>query len=104
MCQCVNVEIGSYANQTELATPDHMRGKQIDCLAIRDTTCIDCCLSEEIQSLWAQGITTLGCCCGHNKLPGYIQVLESDAGRMRALGYEQRDCKTDEFLPKGADQ
>lgn len=28
--------------------------------------CVDACIAEAIQMLWANGIITGGCCCGHN--------------------------------------
>lgn len=49
---------------------------------------IDKCLSEEIQYLWSQGIHTLGCCCGHNKKIGFIQVERTDFQKMLDMGYE----------------
>jgi hypothetical protein len=29
--------------------------------------CLDACIADEIQYLWAKGIETLGSCCGHNR-------------------------------------
>ena len=49
---------------------------------------IDKCLSDEIQHLWSLGIHTLGCCCGHNKMKGFIQVERTDFKKMMDLGYE----------------
>lgn len=48
---------------------------------------IDECIAKEIQELWAQGIHTLGCCCGHGK-KGFIQVERTDFAKMLELGYE----------------
>lgn len=85
MCDCVNVEIGSYANQVELPRPQHMMGDR-DSLQ-EWTICIDKCLVDEIKALWAAGIWTTGCCCGHNKLNGYIGVINDDIPIMKAMGY-----------------
>lgn len=49
---------------------------------------IDDCLVDEIKSLWDIGIHTRGCCCGHNKLDGYIEVERTDIPKMINLGYE----------------
>ncbi|MCK4856870.1 MAG: hypothetical protein KAT58_02775 [candidate division Zixibacteria bacterium] len=29
------------------------------------TVCVDACIAEPIERLWAAGIETGGCCCGH---------------------------------------
>lgn len=49
---------------------------------------IDKCLVDEIKFLWWLGIHTRGCCCGHNKMIGFIQVERTDFAKMLALGYE----------------
>jgi len=51
------------------------------------------------------GITTTGCCCGHNKLYGFIGVVDEDIEEMIGLGYEvafnpSRPNDKDSFLPK----
>lgn len=70
---------------------------------------IDDCLAEEIQELWGKGIHTRGCCCGHSKNTGFIQVERTDLGKMMELGYEwYRDYpeelggknRRDAFIPK----
>lgn len=66
---------------------------------------IDKCLVEEIKELWRYGITTTGCCCGHNQKPPYIGVIESDIPRMRLLWYETSPHilepeREDSFYPK----
>lgn len=35
-------------------------------LSPRETVCVDACISEMIERLWANGIDTAACCCGHN--------------------------------------
>lgn len=100
MCNCVDVEIGSYGNQVELPAPSHMKGKSIGCLTIRDTICIDACLEKEIMDLWMLGIFTTGCCCGHNKRHGYIGVVLDHVPHMIQLGYEKIEGCTTEFLPQ----
>ena len=49
---------------------------------------VDDCLAEEIQELWEKGIHTRGCCCGHSKETGFIQVERTDLGKMIELGYQ----------------
>lgn len=57
---------------------------------------VDMCLVAEINMLNSRGIKTIGCCCGHNKHFGYIQVAPGDCDKMIALGYVQRPVK-DEY-------
>jgi len=79
MCYCKDIEMGSYNNQVKLLAPGWSSRKFIY---------IDTCLANEIMNLWASGIQTTGCCCGHNKLPGYIEVINKDIPTMLALGYK----------------
>ena len=100
MCDCVNVEMGSYNNQVELPRPGHMP-------STRGFTSVwvDACLKDEILYLWSLGITTTGCCCGHNKVEGYIGVSDSDIHKMKEMGYKVafNSCRPndeDSFKPK----
>lgn len=92
MCKCVNVEVGSYANQIELPAPKHLiewaEKVNFSLGGSRKTVCVDRCLEREIKSLWAMGIITTGCCCGHGRVTPYIGVIEKDSKRMIALGYK----------------
>lgn len=51
--------------------------------------CVDKCLINEIKELNRMGIKTIGCCCGHKKGSGYIQVSSNFVKDMKNLGYEQ---------------
>jgi hypothetical protein len=106
ICKCINVEFGSYDNQVEIKDlPPHMaihKSKQGGAPSI----CLDACVADEIQYLWSIGITTTGCCCGHNKAEGFIGVIDEDIPRMKQLGYKvhHNSCRPndeDEFIPKG---
>lgn len=57
---------------------------------------MDACISYEVRDLWKKGIRTLGCCCGHGRLLGFIQVVEEDIPKMEHLGY-QHYIYPDEF-------
>lgn len=104
ICNCVNVEVGSYSNQVELTLPPHMvkyKAKE----GGADTICVDTCLVDEIKYLWSIGITTTGCCCGHNKVDPYIGVIERDISRMKEMDYivrfnNMRPGDEDGFIPK----
>lgn len=50
---------------------------------------VDGCLVGEINHLNNLGITTIGCCCGHGKRQGYIQVTPLHIEKMINLEYEQ---------------
>lgn len=103
MCKCVNVEVQSYDNQVELPRPAHMKGQ----FGNQDTICVDTCIAEEIQVLWKSGISTTGCCCGHNRGPEFpfIGVVDADIEIMKAMGYkvQPNNCdltRQDSFVPK----
>ena len=102
MCNCINIEFGSYDNQIELPRPPHMPSKR----GI-NTICIDACLKGEMLHLWALGIVTTGCCCGHNKGDEYpyIGVEDKDIYIMKMMGYKVQPNKLyperqDGFIPK----
>jgi hypothetical protein len=76
-CDCVDVDIGTYANQVELPTPQHMLALgSVGCLSFRPTTCIDACIAGLVVRLWEAGVITTGCCCGHNVQDGYIGIYQ----------------------------
>lgn len=72
--KCQEVEFGSY--QCYVNVPSY----KISC---------DKCLVTEIKMLNDMGIKTIGCCCGHGKLQGYIQVAPEHIEKMEALGYKR---------------
>lgn len=76
-CSCVGVRMGTYEAAVVVKLP--WRDKLVS---------IDSCILPIIQELWSLGIRTYGCCCGHNLVPGMVNVDESDGDRMRALGFE----------------
>jgi hypothetical protein len=77
MCDCVDVEMGSYKNQVPMVP--FWKDEPIG---------IDKCLSSEISDLWDDGIVTTGCCCGHNKAIPMINVLPEYHHAMVARRYE----------------
>lgn len=55
----------------------------------KDSVCVDKCIANEIEGLWKQGIKTTGCCCGHGKELGFIQVKDKESiVKMKQLGYQ----------------
>jgi len=111
MCNCSNVEIGSYNNQTCVDIPSHMEDYRIYRLSngLKPVICIDNCILEEIKHLWNLEIKTTGCCCGHNKLDGFIGVVNEDVSKMKQLGYEVRVNEIrpndeDSFHPKSVNK
>ena len=77
MCNCENVEIGSYDNQVQMKA--WWNNKII---------CVDECLWKEIHFLWDEKVQTTGCCCGHNKLKPMINVTPEHHNKMVELGYK----------------
>ena len=69
----------------------------------KDKVLVDECLAEEIESLWAQGIKTTGCCCGHGRVLGYIGVTDDCIDKMYELGY-QNYIFPDEYEWGGVDR
>lgn len=82
MCNCININIGSY--KVTVATVDPFTDKIIG---------IDKCIYNEIRDLWKNGIQTIESCCGHNKQPGYIaiKVTVDISNLMSQLGYVKYD-------------
>ena len=50
---------------------------------------VDKCLVKEIRVLRDAKVNTIGCCCGHGKKQGYIQVAPEDCKLMKELGYRR---------------
>ena len=46
---------------------------------------IDICISNEIKDLWNRGIKTTGCCCGHGRKLGFIEVDDKNIKDMEEL-------------------
>ena len=69
---------------------------------------VDRCIANEILSLWEKGIRTMGCCCGHGRELGFIQVMDEDIDKMLQLGYVNYiypndfggEKRKDAFIPK----
>lgn len=78
MCNCKDVKLGSYSNQSSLGKPSWAT-KEIY---------VDNCLANEIYTLWHLGVHTVGCCCGHNKVIPMINVIPEHHNKMIELGYE----------------
>lgn len=84
-CNCNNIAAGSYDNQVMLDRPLHMALRTEG--STSNMICVDACLKDEILNLWSLGISTTGCCCGHNKNLPYIGVIDEDIEKMKELGY-----------------
>lgn len=107
MCNCQGIEIGSYDNQVTLDRPNHMIGRKEGSQS--DKICIDKCIAQEVKHLWNLGISTTGCCCGHNERKGFIGVVDEDIRKMKSLGYRVqynplRPDSEDTFDIKGIDK
>lgn len=94
-CKCVNIKQSTYDRQIWMHAPSHMPKD--------NGYCIDLCIAQEIAQLWMKGITTTGCCCGHNEVDGYIGVEEKDIDKMIAIGYKEQEHPNGQlgyFYPK----
>lgn len=93
-CDCVEVEIGSYANSVALYPPPSLG-------LTRVPVTVDRCIAGEVEALWSHGVVTTGNCCGHNKARGFISTKDAASrGLMLALGYAEIDGHPDHFQPK----
>lgn len=107
MCKCINIIPQSkecYDQQVVVGIPEHMavyRDARLS-LGLSDTVCIDPCIVDEIQQIWSLGITTYGCCCGHNKFPSFVNVDDKDIKTMIDLGYEHNKTRRGTFKLKSA--
>ena len=89
MCNCKDIKMGSYSNQVLLDVPSFMYPLR-DCLgnikAVQKIA-IDRCLVPTIKLLWSNGIKTLNCCCGHNRLKPTVIVDEKYIPKLMSLGF-----------------
>ena len=76
MCNCIDIEMGTYANSISVINPYSPTNKIVN---------VDHCISTEVRMLWNVGVRTTGCCCGHNKQDGFIGVIDEDIPRMKAM-------------------
>lgn len=49
---------------------------------------VDPCIVDQIKFLWGKGIETLGCCCGHNRIPAWVNVDKGSIHKMVEMGYK----------------
>lgn len=104
-CQFTDHETGTYDHMIEVSLPSHMKDYKAKVGGHPSTICIDPCLMHELEFLWGLGITTTGCCCGHNRSEGYIGVIDSDIPVMKKYGYQvatnpNRPEAEDSFIPR----
>lgn len=93
-CDCVEVEMGTYANSVALMPPAGLG-------ITRVPVTVDRCIADEVAGLWRVGVLTTGNCCGHNKADPFISVArEEDVATMRRMGYKSHADRDDHFYPK----
>lgn len=76
MCNCKNVDIGTFANQIKIDHPNLLH-----------PVYVDACIADEVIELLSKGVKTVGSCCGHNKTVPSIVVAPESVHVMEALGY-----------------
>lgn len=57
------------------------------------TVCIDECIIATIKALWAAGVQTLGCCCGHGK--ERASIVLADTGNLDDIVKTERILSED---------
>ncbi|SFW16345.1 hypothetical protein [Chitinophaga sancti] len=80
-CTCNNVAMGSQANALFVPPPKHFN-------SVHKGYWIDKCIFHEVMMLWAIGVATNGCCCGHGIAEPYIGVDDEFIQFMKDLGYQ----------------
>ena len=77
MCNCKNVDLGTFANQVEIHHPK-----------LSHPVWVDVCIADEIINLLSNGVKTMASCCGHNKTIPSIMVAPESVKLMEAMGYK----------------
>lgn len=77
MCNCKNVELGTFDNQI-----------QIDHCSLLHPIWVDACIADEVIYLLSRGVKTTASCCGHNKTIPSIAVAPESVKLMEELGYK----------------
>lgn len=99
MCDCKDVEMGSYTNQILLGYYPVMmeyRQKRISAGLSGDMGIpVDKCIVDQVIALWENGVRTYGCCCGHNKQRGFINVGKEDFKKALGLGFTKHEFEND---------
>ncbi len=91
MCDCDNIEIGSYDNTIILGYYPCMREYRDSRMSKGfppNGIAVDKCIANDVISLWQLGIRTFGSCCGHNKTQPYIDIHEEDFEQAVFYGWE----------------
>ena len=91
MCNCVDIHVGTFENQTLLGYYPIMRKYRDNRVAAGlsgDGIPVDICIVDQVIELWKGGVRTYGCCCGHNKVDPFINVDPDDFQKALELGFE----------------
>jgi hypothetical protein len=57
---------------------------------------VDKCIGEEIESLIADGVVTVGSCCGHGTDKAHALALKSEINKLINLGYSPVNYRENE--------
>ena len=91
MCECQSYNSPKNTGHVSEVVLDHAR-------YFPDTekqqVCVDACIAEIVEKLWAAGVRTSACCCGHNGLFGRPSVFINDPNdaeeAVRVLSHDSR--------------
>lgn len=78
MCKCksYNKKVkGAKHPNIILEVPKRFRVKYLDG-TVQRTIAVDKCMAKRLVSLWAAGLATKSCCCGHNKFMPTVVIPE----------------------------
>lgn len=87
MCNCQSYNKPEWGG----ATPERiLNHNQYFPDSSRDTICVDECIADTILRLWAAGVKTAACCCGHNMQSpignGHPHVILEDPSQAKLAG------------------
>jgi hypothetical protein len=52
----------------------------------KDTICVDACIVDQVEALWAAGVATLSTCCGHNgQFDRHVVVVPEHAVQAKSV-------------------
>ena len=80
---CGGVEFGVGKNKVKIQIPDSWETNKKSRIIS-----VDVCMVVDLKNLWDKGIRTVECCCGHNRVDGYIAVDDKSIPLMLEMGYK----------------
>lgn len=81
MCDCISYNRPEPYQKTpsRILTPSESLGLG------KETICVDACIADQVEAMWAAGVATLSTCCGHNgQFDRHVVVVPEHAEKAKA--------------------